>query len=289
MRDEAVALGRQLDRVARVDLGELARRGEVGQEREAGLAGLLDEDADRGLAAVLRRDGLLAGGDEEHLEPVDVALGDAVGRVERERGLVVLARRAELAELPERLGQAVLRLGVGAELEQLAVRGRRLGPLRRPSPGRSPGRPAGASCAVRLTGLWACGLDVGEGHEAVVLSGRGGRPGAGRVGGRAVTRATARTCFVAPSAGRVKRRRVRRPGGSPRQPRSSRFQATTTTPSTTSSDDLPDPARGRGGATASRRGTRPTGRRRGSAAPARSSRGIAIARRAAAPIAIAAA
>ena len=92
-----------------------------------------------------RRDGLLAGGDEQHLEPVDVALGDAVGRVERERRLVVLARGAELTELPERLGEAVLGLGVGAELEQLAVRGRPRRPTARRPPGRSPGRPAGAS------------------------------------------------------------------------------------------------------------------------------------------------
>ena len=34
-RDQAVALGRQLDVVARVDLGQLARVGQVGQEREA--------------------------------------------------------------------------------------------------------------------------------------------------------------------------------------------------------------------------------------------------------------
>ena len=129
MRDEPVALGRQLDRVARVDLGELARGGEVGQEREAGLAGLLDEDADRGLAAGLGRDRLLAGGDEEHLEPVDVPLGDPVGRVEGERGLVVLPGGPELTELPERLGQAVLGLGVGPELEQAPVRRGGLGPL----------------------------------------------------------------------------------------------------------------------------------------------------------------
>ena len=86
-----LASGDQLDRVARVDLGELGGAGEVGQVREARLAGLLDEDADRGLRALLGRDGLLAGLDEQHLEAVDVALGDAVGRVERERLLVVLA------------------------------------------------------------------------------------------------------------------------------------------------------------------------------------------------------
>ena len=66
---------------------------------------------------------------EQHLEPVDVALGDAVGRVEGEGGLVVLARLGQHAQLPERLGEAVLGLGVGAELEQLAVGLGRLGPL----------------------------------------------------------------------------------------------------------------------------------------------------------------
>ena len=197
-RDEAVALGRQLDRVARVDLGQLARVGQVGQEGEAGLAGLLDEDADRGLAALLRRDGLLAGGDEEHLEPVDVALGDPVGRVERERRLVVLAGGAELTELPERLGQAVLGLGVGTELEEPAVRGRGLGPLG----GRRLGdRLVGQLplLAVQVDGALGGGLDVGEGHEAVVLSGRGGvRSGVGGVVG-ARTRQPWAACFLAPS------------------------------------------------------------------------------------------
>ena len=184
MRDQPVALGRQLDRVARVDLGELARVGEVGQEREAGLAGLLDEDADRGLAALLGRHGLLAGGDEEHLEPVDVALGDAVRRVERERGLVVLARGAELAELPERLGQAVLRLGVRAELEQPAVRGGGLGPL------------GGRRLGDRLVGQLP--LLAGQVDGALGLwsrrrgRSRGGRPFGARRGSASVDRVRAR-------------------------------------------------------------------------------------------------
>ena len=180
MRDEPVALRRELDRVARVDLGQLARVGEVGQEREAGLAGLLDEDADRGLAAGLGRDGLLAGRDQQHLQPVDVALGDPVGRVEGERRLVVLARRAELAELPERLGQAVLRLGVRAQLEQPAVRRGRLGPLggRRLGDGLVGQLPL---LAGQVDGALGGGLDVGEGHEA----GRpfGARPRFGRGSG----------------------------------------------------------------------------------------------------------
>ena len=50
-RDEPVALGQELDRVAGVHLGELARVGQLDQHGEAGLAGLLDEDADRRLAA----------------------------------------------------------------------------------------------------------------------------------------------------------------------------------------------------------------------------------------------
>jgi hypothetical protein len=41
----------------------------------------------------------------------------------------VLARGAQLAELPERLGEPVLGFRVGTELEQLAVRVGRLGPL----------------------------------------------------------------------------------------------------------------------------------------------------------------
>ena len=205
MRDEPVALGGQLDRVARVDLGELARRGEVGQEREAGLAGLLDEDADRGLAALLRRDGLLAGGDEEHLEPVDVALGDPVRRIERERGLVVLAGGAELAQLPERLGQAVLGLGVGPELEQPAVGGRGLGPL------------GGRRLGDRLVGqLPLLAVQVDGALAGVSTSGKvtrrssfrgaagfGVRVGSGRARGHAGPRGGA--CFLAPSGRRVKR------------------------------------------------------------------------------------
>ena len=114
-RDEPVALGGQLDRVARVDLGELAR---VGAGRSGTRSRSCRSPRRRSLtgrlAALLGRDGLLAGRDEQHLEPVDVALGDPVRRIEGERRLVVLAGRAELAELPERLGQPVLGLGVRA-------------------------------------------------------------------------------------------------------------------------------------------------------------------------------
>ena len=53
----------------------------------------------------------------------------AVGAPQRERGLVVPARRAELTLLPEPLGQPVLGLGVRAELEQAAVRLRGVVPL----------------------------------------------------------------------------------------------------------------------------------------------------------------
>ena len=165
--------GIELDVVAGVDLGQLARVGEVGQEGEPGLAGLLDEDADRGLAALLGRHGLLAGGHEQHLEPVDVALGDAVGRVERQGRLVVLARGPELAQLPERLGEPVLGLGVRTELEELAVRRRGVGPLGRGGVGDGLVGQL-ALLAGQVDGALGGGLDVGrEGHEAVVLSGRG--------------------------------------------------------------------------------------------------------------------
>ena len=131
--------------------------------REAGLAGLLDEDRDRRLAALLGRHGLLAGVDEQDPQPVDVALGDAVRRVERERRLVVLAGRAELAQLPERLREAVLGLGVRPELEQLLVRLGRLGPLggRRLGDrlvGQLPLHAGLVDGAVRLR------FDFGEGH-----------------------------------------------------------------------------------------------------------------------------
>ncbi len=49
--------------------------------------------------------------------------------IEREGRLVVLARGGELTQLPERLGEAVLGLCVRPELEELAVRGRGIGPL----------------------------------------------------------------------------------------------------------------------------------------------------------------
>ena len=171
-RDQPVALGHELDQVARVDLGELGRAGEVREVGEAGLAGLLDEDADRRLRAGLRRDGLLAGLDEEDLEPVDVALGDPVRRVERERLLVVLARRAELAQLPQRLGQPVLGLGVRPQLEQPLVRLGGLGPV---GGGRLRDRLLDqlALEAGLAGGRLGCGVDLGEGHGAVVLSGSG--------------------------------------------------------------------------------------------------------------------
>ena len=219
-----------------VSVSELARGGEVGQEREAGLAGLLDEDADRGLAARLGRDGLLAGGDQEHLEPVDVALGDAVGRVEREGGLVVLARGAELTELPERLGQPVLGLRVGPELEQPAVRRGGLGPL------------GGRRLGDRLVGqlpLLAVQVDGALG-AVVSTSGKVTRRssfrgaagfGAGRVVWGARSRGAAgRTCFLAPSGRRVKRcgaRTVSRAAAGSRRRRRSRGRP---------ARDLADPA-----------------------------------------------
>ena len=162
--------GTQLDGVAGVDLGELLGRGEVGQVREAGLAGLLHEDADRGLAAVGCGHGPLAGGVEQDLEPVDVALGDAVRRVEGERGLIVLARLGQHPQLPEGLGEAVLGLRVGAQLQQLAIR---LGGLL-PSGGRRLGdRLLGqlALGARQVDRALRGGLDIRERHGAEVLSG----------------------------------------------------------------------------------------------------------------------
>ena len=61
---------------------------QVEQVREAGLAGLLDEDPDRCLAAIDRGDGLLAGRDEERPEAVDVPLRDPVRRVEGQGRLI---------------------------------------------------------------------------------------------------------------------------------------------------------------------------------------------------------
>ena len=176
-RDQAAALGRQLDGVARVHLGELARIGQVRQEGEAGLAGLLDEDRDGRLAALLGRDGLLAGLHEQDPEAVDVALGDPVRRVQRERRLVVLASGAELALLPERLGEAVLRLGVRAQLEQPLVRLGGLGPLGRRRLG---DRLVGelALQAGLVDGARRLVLEVGEGHEGNILSTRWRPPGA---------------------------------------------------------------------------------------------------------------
>src|SRR5206468_10045268 len=88
---------------------------------------------------------------------------------QRQRGLVVLARGPELAELPERLREAVLRLGVGTQLEQQLVRLGALGPL---------GRRRLRDRLVDQLSLQADLVDGGrrlvleirEGDEAVVLS-----------------------------------------------------------------------------------------------------------------------
>ena len=169
-RDEPVLLGRQLDGVAGVHLGELAGVRQVCQEGEAGLARLLDEDRDRGLAARLGRNGVVAGVDEEHPKAVDIPLGDPVRRIQGEGGLVVLPRGAELAELPERLRQAVLRLGVRPELEQPTIRLDGLRPLGR---GRLGDRLVSqlALEARLVDGARWLGIDFGEGHEEDVLSG----------------------------------------------------------------------------------------------------------------------
>ena len=120
-RGEARSVGNQLDRVAGVDLCQLAPIDEVDEMRKAGLAGLLDEDADRRLGLFLGGHGLLAGIDHQQQEPVDVALGDAVGGIEREGRLIVLTGKGQFAHLPVRLGQPVLRLAVGAQVEDAFV------------------------------------------------------------------------------------------------------------------------------------------------------------------------
>ena len=184
----------------------------------------------------LRRDGLLAGLDEQHLEPVDVALGDAVGRVERERLLVVLAGGAELAQLPQRLREPVLGLGVGAELEQPLVGLGRLRPL-------GGGR-------LRDGLLHQLALEAGLARRASGLRRRSrGRslrsrpfgpccdaPGRGMPGAWQDTRRRRSRARVSSIPG--PRRQTRRPSGAGRAAgrsgRSRRFQATTTTPRTAS-------------------------------------------------------
>src|SRR5215213_313292 len=95
---------------------------------------------------------------------VDVAFGDPIRRIERERGLVMLAGGTQLAELPERLGEPVLRLGIGAELEQALVRLDGLSPL---CCGRVSDRLIGelALQSRLVDGTRGLGFDFGEGHE----------------------------------------------------------------------------------------------------------------------------
>ena len=183
--------GRQLDAVAGVDLGELAGAGQVGQDRRS-----------RSCRSPRRRSRpapccppwagtvFSPASTSSIAQPLDVALGDAVRRIEREGDLVVLAGLAELAQLPERLGQAVLGLGVGAELQDRAVGLGGLGP----AGGRGLGdrllgqlalEPGRVAAALRL------GLDLGEGHET-------GRPfGASSAAGRSDARARASRRAVA--------------------------------------------------------------------------------------------
>ena len=73
------------------------------------------------LSVFLAAIGLLARLGKQHAQSRDVALGDAIGRIERERSLVVLAGLSKLAHLPISLGQTVLRLGVRTQLEDALV------------------------------------------------------------------------------------------------------------------------------------------------------------------------
>ena len=193
---------------------------------------------------------------QEHLEPVDVALGDPVRRVEREGGLVVLARRAELAELPERLGQPVLGLGVGAELEQPAVRLGGLGPL---GGGRLGDRLLGQLALLAGQVDRALGAVVSTSGKVTRRSSFRGAAGSGA--GRSVQGARARggawadmlSSTVRPARQTTDRRALGQAAraGRDRYPRaSSRFQATTTIPRPTSSNDLPRSSAGRAGARA---------------------------------------
>ena len=109
-------------------MGQRPRRGEIHQHREAGLAGLFHEDRDRGLLGLLGGNRLLAGLGHEGAQTIDVALGNAVGGIECQRDLVVLARLAQLSQLPQSLGQAILGLRVRGELEDLVVDLHGLGP-----------------------------------------------------------------------------------------------------------------------------------------------------------------
>ena len=90
--------------------------------REAGLAGLLDEDADRRLAARRRRHRLGASLGHEQPQATDVALRDPVGRVDAQGRLVVLAGLGQLTLLPEGLGEAVLGGAIRTHLKDLLVR-----------------------------------------------------------------------------------------------------------------------------------------------------------------------
>ena len=136
----------------------------------------------------LAGDGRVAGVDEERPQPVDVPLGDAVGRVERQRRLVVLARGAELAELPERLGEPVLGLDVRAHLEDAPVRLGGRGPI---GGGRlGDGLLGQLALEADLAGRGRfAGLDFGEGH--------GGGSSFRACANGAVKDALVRTMFIA--------------------------------------------------------------------------------------------
>ncbi len=232
--------------------------GEVGEVREAGLAGLLDEDAHRRLRARARRDRPLAGLHEEHLEPVDVALGDAVGRVEGEGLLVVLACGAQLAELPQGLREPVLGLRVRAELDEPSVRLCRLRPLGGVRV--CDGLVDQLALEPRLArGRLGCGVDLGEGHGAVVLSvQRTPRGGSCRAGRRTGVESRARVSSIERPPRQTwtcggAARRVRIGGADSRPPRRGRARR---------GGPPPTGSAARAGAPDRRHGARPTGRTR---------------------------
>ena len=116
-----------------------------------GLAHLLDEVRGRCLLRlpIPHRGGVGATpGDDP--QATDVALGDPVGRVSRQRPLVGLEGLAVSSELGKGLSQAVVGIGIAAELEDLLVAGDGRLPF---TAGRLPDRDVGEVPALAVDGL----------------------------------------------------------------------------------------------------------------------------------------